>query len=96
LQNISKHSQAARVTLFLTSADKRIRLCVRDNGAGFSMESALDQPLSFGLAGMKERAALLGGALEIRSAPGRGVAVMLTLPRRPGNNEESCQRSESY
>lgn len=88
LQNVCKHSHATQVKLSLTSADKNIRLSVQDNGAGFCTESALVQPLSFGLAGMKERAALLGGALEIRSAPGRGAAVLLTLPRESGSNEE--------
>jgi signal transduction histidine kinase len=80
LQNIAKHSQATRVNLLLQSTDRNVRLSVSDNGAGFAKEAALSKPMSFGLAGMRERAALLGGTLTIRSAPGKGVKVKLDLP----------------
>jgi signal transduction histidine kinase len=80
LQNIAKHSQATRVNLFVQSTDMSIRLSVSDNGAGFLKEEALGKPMSFGLAGMRERAALLGGNLAIRSTPGKGVSVLLDLP----------------
>ena len=81
LQNIAKHSQATRVNLSLSTADKSIRLSVADNGAGFCAETARHQPMSFGLAGMRERAALLGGTLAVRSAPGEGARITLQLPR---------------
>jgi hypothetical protein len=83
LQNISRHSGATRVFLWLTSADKRFRLSVRDNGAGFGgragIRPTLDKPLSFGLAGMRERAELLGGTLD--AAPtNTGFRVLLKVP----------------
>ena len=81
LQNVFKHSQASSVKLLLGSADKRVRLSIQDNGVGFSPETARGKPLSFGLAGMQERAALLGGTLVLRSAPGKGATVILELPR---------------
>jgi signal transduction histidine kinase len=81
LQNIAKHSRATRVNLLLQSTDRNIRLSVSDNGAGFGKEAALSKPMSFGLAGMRERARLLAGDLSIRSAPGKGVKVVLTLPQ---------------
>jgi signal transduction histidine kinase len=80
LQNIAKHSQATDVNLSLRAADKSIRLSVADNGVGFCAEKAWRKPMSFGLAGMRERAALLGGTLAVRSAPGKGAAVTLELP----------------
>jgi len=80
LQNIAKHSQATHVNLFLREADKSIRLSVTDNGAGFGAETASSKPMTFGLAGMRERAALLGGRLAIRSAPGKGTTISLDLP----------------
>jgi len=81
LQNVFKHSQASSVKLLLSSADKSVKLSIQDNGVGFSPETARDKPLSFGLAGMQERAALLGGTLVLRSSPGKGATVVLELPR---------------
>jgi len=80
LHNIARHSQATHVNLYLRVADKRIRLSVEDNGAGFRADPAKGKPTSFGLAGMRERAALLGGTLTVRSAPGQGTLVTLELP----------------
>ena len=81
LQNIAKHSQATHVNLSLREADKSIRLSVADNGAGFSAEAAPGKPMSFGLAGMQERARRLGGKLNVRSHAGKGVVVQLELPK---------------
>jgi signal transduction histidine kinase len=80
LHNITKHAAATQVNLSLESTDKSIRLRVADNGAGFTVETARNGPMSFGLAGMRERAALLGGTLAVRSGPGKGAAVTLRLP----------------
>jgi signal transduction histidine kinase len=80
LLNIAKHSHADSVKLSLRIADSQIRLSVSDNGSGFNREDAPAKPLSFGLGGMRERAALLGGTLEAVSAAGKGVTVRLELP----------------
>ena len=81
LQNVLKHSQATAIKVLLGSADKKIRLSIQDNGVGFRPETAGRKPLSFGLAGMQERAALLGGTLVLRSTPGKGTTVILEFPR---------------
>jgi signal transduction histidine kinase len=94
LNNILKHSGSSRVKLLLNSADKNIRLSVRDDGTGFSLETAAKKPMSFGLAGMRDRAALLGGTLLVRSAPGKGAAVVLDLPRVSANGTKSCPKSK--
>jgi signal transduction histidine kinase len=83
LQNVAKHSHASRVNLFLHSTDKRIRLGVRDNGNGRSSGHPAAKASAFGLAGMRERAALLGGTLAVATSPGRGFSVTLDLPRSP-------------
>jgi len=95
LNNIRKHSQATRINLLLDSTDMSIRLSVRDNGTGFDAKTALAKPMSFGLAGMRERAALLGGKLQVRSAPGKGATVTLELPRDSSWVKENVQNSSS-
>jgi len=81
LQNIAKHSQATHVNLSMVLTDKNIRLSVSDDGSGFDPQIAAKKPGSFGLAGMRERASLLGGQLTVRSRPKKGVTVVLELPR---------------
>ena len=51
-----------------------------DNGVGFEVKEALEKQDSFGLAGMRERVALLGGKLEIVSRPRRGTRISIELP----------------
>ncbi|HXM46083.1 MAG TPA: histidine kinase [Bryobacteraceae bacterium] len=79
-QNIGKHSRASGVNLLLTSTDTLVELNVKDDGVGFEVDSAVAQPNSFGLKGMRERVALLGGHLEIRSSPGHGATIAMRLP----------------
>jgi signal transduction histidine kinase len=84
--NVAKHSSATRVNISLTSADGVLKLTVRDNGVGFRREEALGKHKSFGLAGMSERVALLGGRFEVRSEPAagrnrkRGTEIRIELP----------------
>ncbi|HEY6377960.1 MAG TPA: GAF domain-containing protein [Candidatus Dormibacteraeota bacterium] len=84
LQNVVKHSGALMVTVSLVSDGRSTRLSVADDGIGFDPEAqpAGPQRPAYGLAGLRARAALLGAALEIRSAPGRGTAVSVTIPPR--------------
>jgi signal transduction histidine kinase len=70
--NIAKHSSASSVNISVSSADGWVRLAVEDNGVGFKVEEALARKDSFGLSGMRERVALLGGRFEIRSRPRNG------------------------
>ncbi len=95
LQNTAKHARASAVKVSLEITDKSFRLRVADNGAGFAVE-AENGPMSFGLAGMRERAALIGGAVEVRSAPGRGTEVVLRAPvsRRVTSNGQNSSASD--
>jgi two-component system sensor histidine kinase UhpB len=92
LQNVSKHSASSRVKLLLRSADKKIRLSVHDDGTGFSPATDGAKPMSFGLAGMRDRAALLGGTLDVSSAPGKGTKVTLELPRTSADGIKLCRK----
>lgn len=78
LNNISRHAEAGRVSVRLVSTPEQVRLTVEDDGRGFH-ETGVPAD-RHGLAGMRERAALLGGGLEVDSAPGGGTRVTATVP----------------
>lgn len=80
LQNAAKHSQAKVVKLSVVRTDKVLRTRISDNGLGFQVGATAAKPMSFGLAGMRERAALVGGKLAVRSARKQGTTVILELP----------------
>jgi signal transduction histidine kinase len=79
LENISRHSGAKKVKVLLESSDGVIKLAVSDDGQGFPTGAA-GKPMSFGLSGMRQRAALLGGNVTVKTAAGRGVKVALEIP----------------
>jgi signal transduction histidine kinase len=84
LNNVAKHSKATRVMISLNPVDEELRLCVADNGVGFHVGGALARRGSFGMAGMSERVALLGGRFQVDSRPGRGTKVQVALPLLKG------------
>lgn len=77
LANVRKHSGARTATLQLTGRDGAVRLVVTDDGHGFDPASRSD---GFGLGGMRDRLALVGGALDVSSSD-RGTTLIATLPR---------------
>jgi signal transduction histidine kinase len=78
--NVARHSAASNVNISLRTADGVLRLRVEDDGVGFRLDEALAQRESFGLAGMRERVALMGGHFALESQPGRGSRVSIELP----------------
>jgi two-component system, NarL family, sensor histidine kinase DegS len=84
--NIAKHSAATTVNIHLSSTDNSVELRVEDNGVGFRVEEALERRNSFGLLGMMERVALLGGAFDVQSLPSKGTKVTVQLPLRRTTN----------
>jgi signal transduction histidine kinase len=78
--NIAKHAGASHVKVSVRSTDRILELRVEDDGVGFDVNAATAKRQSFGLAGMRERVALMGGSFDIRSQPGRGTRISITLP----------------
>jgi len=78
LNNVARHAKARKVSVRVRFTDDEVRLSVIDDGAGFSSGRVGDSAL--GIVGMTERAGLLGGQLEVVSAPGRGTTVRATVP----------------
>jgi signal transduction histidine kinase len=80
LQNAVRHTDACRIEVRLANGDGRLMLEVSDDGAGFDPADPSLRSRRLGLTSMEERAAALGGALEIESAPGSGTRVRLEVP----------------
>jgi two-component system sensor histidine kinase UhpB len=77
LSNAARHSGAGRVEVSLRRRGEGVELTVADDGRGFAFD---DSEGGLGLAGMRERALLIGADLIIESRPGHGTTVRLTVP----------------
>jgi signal transduction histidine kinase len=83
LNNVIKHSKATHVNIPLYFEEKNVHINVFDNGVGFDREQVQQRRTSrpsLGLAGMEERAALLGGTMTVQSRPGYGTEVEAVIP----------------
>jgi len=82
LTNIGKHADASRVTVHVESDQSQLRIEIEDDGAGFETGEVRDHLRAgrVGLASMRERVELASGTFAVRSTPGRGTAVMATIP----------------
>jgi signal transduction histidine kinase len=78
LTNVRKHARASRVDLLLDfSHPAKVRLVIQDNGVGAAAQGANG---GFGLVGIRERVSLLGGELQMATAPGEGYRLAVELP----------------
>jgi PAS domain S-box-containing protein len=80
--NIGRHSKATEVHVNLEQNDRSIALRIFDNGAGFNAETIF-KGNTLGILGMRERASIVGGKLEIRTAPGKGTEIFVSVPLAP-------------
>jgi NarL family two-component system sensor histidine kinase YdfH len=80
LSNVAQHAQAGQVWVSAVQGAGGVEIAVRDDGVGFDASPAGAPAGHYGLVGMRERARLAGGALEVASAPGQGTVVRLRLP----------------
>jgi signal transduction histidine kinase len=75
---VKKHAQASRVDVNLSFEGKAVRLSINDNGIG--LDPKVQAKDGFGLIGMRERARLLGGTLEVQTERGKGTLIEVTVP----------------
>ena len=80
ISNAVKHSGARTIEVALDTGKDAVRLTVSDDGTGFQTENGVSRTGHYGLIGMRERAAQIGGELEFESEPGRGTTVTVTAP----------------
>jgi PAS domain S-box-containing protein len=81
LTNVSRHARASLVNIVLEQRDGEVALEVRDNGVGIDPE-ALAKPSALGVLGMRERAALVQGHIDISGRPGKGTVLRVRIPVR--------------
>jgi two-component system, NarL family, sensor histidine kinase UhpB len=79
LSNVSRHASAERVTIRLGPVGRSVLACIEDDGSGFAVVDEMSNR-GLGLFGMQERAAYVGGTVEIESEPGRGTRIRATIP----------------
>ena len=76
LANVVHHAQAQNIEVGLLKTDAHLTLRISDDGCGFD-PTAVDTERHLGIRGMRERAEMMGGRLEIDSAPSRGTTIRL-------------------
>jgi signal transduction histidine kinase len=79
LTNAHKHGRAGSVQVALQASRERLVVKIRDDGRGIAWLD--EKPIGMGLVGMRERAALSGGLVTIRSRPGAGTTITVSIPR---------------
>ena len=88
LNNVAKHAGATHVSVLLEHRGDEAAIIIEDNGRGFDPDRALksrERHMMMGLLGMRERAALIDGDVQIESAPGKGTTVFVRIPiKKPG------------
>ena len=78
LTNVAKHAGAGRASVVIARSPGHVSAVVEDDGSGFDPAAVPRGRL--GLVGMRERAAVIGGELEIESGPGKGTVVLIRIP----------------
>jgi two-component system sensor histidine kinase DegS len=78
--NANRHAQATEIRIALDYAAGSLKLSISDNGRGFDFEEGLRKTGHWGLKNMQERAALIGGKYEIKTAAGQGTQIEIRVP----------------
>lgn len=83
LTNVMRHAKARQVRVKLSQREEKVEVIIQDDGVGFDVAAAFGHAArgySAGLLGMQERAELLGGTFELKSAPGQGTTIHARFP----------------
>jgi PAS domain S-box-containing protein len=87
LANVVRHADANRVDVKLTKGYPDVIMVINDDGKGFSSDDDRKPEMGLGIIGMRERVEGLGGNFHIRSSPGKGTRIRVTLPLEVENDE---------
>jgi signal transduction histidine kinase len=97
MSNVARHSGAHQLLIRLARVDNQIIMKLTDDGRGFDLSavtSAPSQMHGLGLAGMQERASLVGGQVTVTSAPAQGTTVHVALPLPGDAGSDEVELSE--
>jgi signal transduction histidine kinase len=96
IRNVEKHASASEMSVFLEYDERLLALTVKDNGKGFDpgAPAAKAAPGHYGLTGMKERAALIHGRIEIGSRPGEGTTVRVEVAAPPAGARQPAEAQD--
>jgi two-component system sensor histidine kinase UhpB len=94
ITNIARHAQARTARIRLEATASAIKVLVEDDGKGFEAQKALGREEAdvgaWGLRGMRERLALIGGSLHIDSQPGKGTRISMEIPWKEKDEPDSA------
>src|SRR5258706_3618591 len=93
LMNIARHSEATLVSVRLEYDERWLTLSIRDNGRGIHRTES-ESYASFGIIGMRERASLFGGTVNLRGRPGKGTLALVKLSRAGHRNRATSDNRE--
>jgi signal transduction histidine kinase len=88
LRNIAKHAHARHVDIILKGSANRLLMIIEDDGAGFDPKCARHTP-GIGLASMRERVQYVKGEFTVKSEPGHGTVITLSVPVHRGEHEKT-------
>jgi len=80
LNNVAKHAAASHVSISVERRGSTLVVTVQDDGCGFRLDAKSNQKAGVGLVGMRERMQIVGGSIEVVTAPGEGTTVCLRVP----------------
>ena len=98
LNNVAKHSRAKRATIILQRAVDHIQTIIEDDGCGFDTTKprrAADHSGGLGVSGIRERLSVLGGTLEVESAPQQGATLIARIPVAEEHEEKASTSKNS-
>ncbi|MFH1030963.1 MAG: ATP-binding protein [Chloroflexota bacterium] len=83
MRNAWRHAEAAQAEVVVEFNEGKVRIIISDDGKGFSLPKTIGDLARYGklgLAGMQERAQLIGGTLAVESQPGKGTTITVEVP----------------
>ncbi|MGR6837109.1 sensor histidine kinase [Syntrophomonas erecta] len=88
ITNVRKHAGVNKALVKMEDSGKNLTLIIKDEGQGFDINRMANRQESYGILGMKERVKLFGGQLDIKSSPGAGTQIIITVPVEGEANNE--------